>query len=181
MTAAAFVRPRDLHTIVTLLKRAHTAIESEIHGRSMGATLPPGARIRISCTDRTDFQPGDVLAYLDGDKLVAHRLVRRGRGARARGYVITRGDASTACDPPVPLERAVGLVTAWRRTDAEAWRPVAPPAPRGALRRLATAANDAFIGAVLEIHPGLAREAALRTRWLRNLLGRVRSKLGRHP
>ena len=179
MTAAAFVSPQDLSAIAALLKHTHAHVESQVQGGSMGATLPPGARIRLSCRETTDYRSGDVVVYMQGSGLVAHRLVGRGRGARARGYFITRGDASATCDPPVPIERAVGLVTEWRHADADVWQPVGPPTHRGWPGALVATINQAAIGALLEIHPPLARAAAMQARRLYGQVARLRG--GRGP
>jgi hypothetical protein len=174
VTATTFVSPQDLSAIAALLKHTHAHVESQVHGGSMGATLPPGARIRLSCRETADYRPGDVVVYVQGSGLVAHRLVGRGRGARARGYLITRGDASATCDPPVPIERAVGLVTEWRRADAETWQQVGPPTYRSGLGALVATADHAMVGALLELHPPLARAGAILARRLHGVIARLR-------
>lgn len=179
MTAAAFVTPQDLSAIAALLKHTHAHVESQVQGGSMGATLPPGARIRLSCRETADYRTDDVIVYVQGSGLVAHRLVGRGRRGRARGYFITRGDASATCDPPVPIERAVGLVTGWRRADAEAWQPVGPPTTRSWPSALIATISHAAIGTLLEIHPPLARAAATLARRLYGQVARLRGGRGR--
>src|SRR5438552_14923505 len=95
--------------VSSLLKSAGREIESEIQGCSMYPTLIEGSRIRIRCGE-SRFQAGDVVAIL-GQPLVAHRVVGHGLSG-ARRFLITRGDASWFCDPPVREDQILGVVTA---------------------------------------------------------------------
>jgi hypothetical protein len=171
---AAFVPPEQLRTVASFLKHTHAHVESEIRGASMGTTLPPGSRIRLSCSDDASYQIGEVLVYVQAGRLVAHRMVGRGRGARAHGFLITRGDAAAACDPPVALEQTIGLVTAWRPSEAAPWRCVEPGPSRRGLTGLACRANQAVIAMLLEIHPALAYGGATLAWRVRGLLARLR-------
>jgi len=84
-------------------------IESTVAGRSMLPTLPAGTRIVIDLRDR-DYRPGAIVAVLSGNTVTAHRLIGRGRGRRARGYWIARGDANALPDPPVSVAAVLGSV-----------------------------------------------------------------------
>lgn len=107
--------------VAALLKNSGHEIESEIHGESMHPTLTEGSRIRIRC-GRAHYQPGDIVAIL-GEPLIAHRVVGLGL-CRSRRFVITRGDASWFCDPPVREEQILGVVTAY--DDGRGWQPLQP-------------------------------------------------------
>ena len=123
-------------TIAPLLRAAGRDIESTVIGESMGATLPAGARIMIHCG--APAEPDTVVAFVAGESLVAHRLVHVVRG-HGGGYLVTQGDGRVVCDPPIEAGAMVGVVTAWRMTDEEPWRPIRP-APRRAPVALAVSA-----------------------------------------
>lgn len=77
----------------------------------MGRGLPPMSRIRIALIDRAQYEVGEVVAFLDGNQVIVHRVVHRGRFGAAAGYLLTRGDATLVPDPPVSHERILGPVT----------------------------------------------------------------------
>src|SRR5262245_39125322 len=86
--------PRRVQVAAQLMRRDTTGlIESEVRGRSMGAVIPDGARIRIDSS--TDAVPatGTVIAFVAGGRTVVHRIRWQGRAGRARGWFITQGDA----------------------------------------------------------------------------------------
>lgn len=181
MTGAAFVPAEQLLTVADILKHSHAHVESEVQGGSMGATLPAGARIRVSCTDRPQYRTGDVLVYVMDGRLIAHRMVGRGRRTRVLGFLITRGDAAVGCDPPVPVERTVGLVTEWRTREVAAWHGVGPAPQQSALGTVMRRANLAAISMLLEIHPLLARGVTIVAWRARGVLARVRAMTGTRP
>jgi hypothetical protein len=88
-----------------LLGRSGKIIESEISGNSMGDTLPSGCRIRICALPAEEYRPGQVVAFLTGGTICAHRIVRR-----TRHGVLTRGDSQSWCDLPVPIRAILGVV-----------------------------------------------------------------------
>lgn len=174
MTATRFVSPQDLSAIAELLKHSHAHVETQIQGGSMGAALPPGARVQLACRAGAHFEPGVVVVYVQDGGLIAHRLVRRGRSGRARDFLITRGDASATCDPPVPIAQAVGVVTGWRQREEQSWEPVGPATHPGGIGAWVTAADRLVIGGLLEIHPTLARAVARLARRLHGATARLR-------
>ncbi len=167
MTTAGFVGPDDVATLAGLLKRSGTEIESRIRGTSMLPTLRPGAHVRIRC-GHAAAALGDVVAFLNAGGLMGHRLV-----ARRRGYLITRGDGSALCDPPIPATAVLGTLTAWRLDETDQWRavpPSPPPVPAAVL-------GTSLVAKLLAVHPGLARAAAIVPLVLRSVLARVRQRL----
>ncbi len=54
--------------------------------------------------------PGEVVVARRGDRLVTHRLVEL-----REGMAITKGDACSSVDPPVPIGALLGRVVAARR------------------------------------------------------------------
>lgn len=56
------------------------------------------------------LSPGEVVVARRGDRLVTHRLVEL-----REGMAITKGDACSSFDPPVPIGALLGRVVAARR------------------------------------------------------------------
>jgi hypothetical protein len=114
-------------TVVELLRKSGLEIDSEVCGVSMSPTIAAGTRIRIRY-GAARYQPGDIVAIL-AEPLIAHRVVRlEQRGSRR--FLITRGDSTWFCDPPVAEDQIVGIVTA--QHDGKEWRPPgARQQPRG--------------------------------------------------
>jgi hypothetical protein len=92
----------------TLLARSGKIIESEISGTSMGRTLPAGTRIRIQPLPAGDYGIGQIVAFVRGSTIFAHRIAYR-----TKQGVLTRGDNHSWCDLPVPVDAVLGLVTEW--------------------------------------------------------------------
>jgi hypothetical protein len=90
----------------TLLARTGKIIESEISGTSMGSTLPAGTRIRIQPLPAGDYGIGQIVAFVRGSTIFAHRIAYRTKQA-----VLTRGDNHSWCDLPVPVDAVIGIVT----------------------------------------------------------------------
>ena len=72
----------------------------------MGVSLPDGTLIRVTLGDGRSCSAGDVVVFRQQQEIVAHRAL-----ARAREYLITRGDARIAPDQPVSFTRVLGRVT----------------------------------------------------------------------
>ena len=151
---AQFVAPEDMKAIATLLKRSERILESQVRGHSMGATLPDGVRVRIRCGTSVAHRPGIVITFLTEPGLVTHRVL-----AWRGGHVLTRGDATGACDPPVPLDRILGTVDAWR-TGAE-WLPVPGPPRRSLTARFGSALSFLAVSTALAVHPRFAKRVAV--------------------
>src|SRR5260370_4018930 len=89
-----------------LVGRSGKIIESEISGSSMGSSLPAGRRIRIRPWRPDEYRPGQVVAFVSGNTILAHRII-----FRSRQGALTRGDNRSLCDLPVPWRSILGLVT----------------------------------------------------------------------
>ena len=153
-------------TVAPLLRAAGRKVESTVQGESMGATLAAGARILIRCG--APVEPGMIVAFLAGESMVAHRLMHV-VAARSGGFLVTQGDARTLCDPPIDAGAVVGVVTAWRMTDEEPWRPT-----RDAPRRAPVAhATSAIVRALVRAALALDIRAALAVTGAALTLGRV--------
>jgi len=149
-------RPGQLAEASKLFAGAGKTIEIPISGLSMGATLPAGARALVELG--AEPHEGDVVVFRQRDRLVAHRLVYRAvRGGMSR-YLITRGDARIAPDPPISPADIVGRVTGVQGSDA-----ALPPSPLSSRRKSARIAIGLALAAVRtarQIGPGAASAVA---------------------
>jgi hypothetical protein len=159
--------PARVVALASSLRAPDRLLESTVEGTSMGRSLPPKSRIRIALIRRERYETGEVVAFLDANSTIVHRVVHRGRFGAAAGYILTRGDATLVPDPPVNHQRILGPVTGiwvdghWAHpcaapnrslrarmvisiaTHAAAWTMVASPrATRALLMFLARAARD---------------------------------------
>ncbi|HTQ80768.1 MAG TPA: S24/S26 family peptidase [Thermoanaerobaculia bacterium] len=89
---------------------AEGAIEATVRGSSMAPLLVDGDRVAIA--GARIYLPGEVIAFRGDDgRLVVHRLLGF-RLYRGRLACITRGDAASQPDAPVPLPAILGRVVA---------------------------------------------------------------------
>jgi signal peptidase I len=81
-----------------------------VRGASMAPLLADGDRVEVA--PALLYWPGDVVAFRDDQgRLIVHRLLGyRSQGGRIAG--LTRGDAATGLDAPIPLDRLLGRVVA---------------------------------------------------------------------
>ena len=98
----------QLLAFATLLARSGKIIESEISGTSMGRTLPAGTRIRIQALPASDYEVGQIVAFVRGSTIFVHRIAYRSKQG-----VLTRGDNHSWCDLPMSVDAVLGLVTEW--------------------------------------------------------------------
>ena len=145
---------REIIAVASLLGRDGRTIESTIVGHSMERTLVHGSRVRIRC-GLTTPSPGTVVVVAVGGVLFAHRIVGRGRGRRARDFIITRGDHAVVCDSPVATSWVVGVVTEYH--DGTAWRPLPNDPLRSPARAWLAAVHRSVMLGALEIHVAVAR------------------------
>ena len=97
----------DMVSLTQDVVGAGAALHVRAPGGSMLPTIPRGALVRIGPAPSGGVQAGDVVLALTGDgEPVLHRaiLVRP-------DSLLMRGDASINVDPPVPLERVIGVAT----------------------------------------------------------------------
>jgi hypothetical protein len=85
-------------------------------GESMRPTLAPGERVLVEF-DPTRLERGDLVLYRQLDYLVVHRVL--GPASRENDPALrTRGDGTSALDPPLERSRVRGRVTAIERDGA---------------------------------------------------------------
>src|SRR5262245_49787231 len=103
----------DLARLRALTRKGDVLIHSELRGSSMGQAIPDGAHIRIRSGPGQPCQVGQVIAFLAGRRIMAHRVVYEGRSKAARLFVVTQGDGNWVCDPPVNRSTVIGQVEAF--------------------------------------------------------------------
>lgn len=105
-----------------LLALLHEALSREgrfrwrLHGSSMQPTFPVDCEIEIAPLPAAGPRLGDVLVFMSGDALIAHRLVRR-----TDTHWITQGDGRLAPDPPLRPEQVLGQVAAASHAGQPFW------------------------------------------------------------
>ena len=155
---------RDLARLRALTRRNAAVIHSDLRGTSMGSAIPDGARIRIRRNSEATWRRGQVIAFLAGSRIMAHRIVYEGRRSGARNFVVTQGDGNWLCDPPVNRSTILGEVEAFS-TGGE-WRRIA--SPRMPLhRRIIARPSQALMRLSLECNPVLAIWISRPISWLR--------------
>jgi len=164
--------PRHTQAVADSLRGPGRCLESTVSGFSMGASLPPGSRIRIALLPTSRHEAGELIAYLFGDHVIVHRVLHCGRAGAARDYLVARGDATLVPDPPIELKQVLGPVTGvW---SAGGWVPPEGPSPRRLPARLLRALLAVLAIAAMYLSPrasaqaliALHRGAALRGRRL---------------
>jgi signal peptidase I len=87
---------------------AEAPVDATVRGGSMAPLFKDGDRVRIARARL--YLPGDVVAFrADDGRIVAHRLLGyRLHHGRLAG--VTRGDAVSQPDPPVPFGQLLGRV-----------------------------------------------------------------------
>lgn len=79
---------------------------------SMSPIIRAGDHLAVAWASGARPRPGAVVAYFDGRRVVAHRLIRW----MATGF-LARGDALADADPPVESHRYCGEIVTVRRPD----------------------------------------------------------------
>lgn len=157
--AAQLIRdPRQFDQVARELAASNQSIDIPITGGSMGAALPNGSIARIRLSDGSTCKLGDVVVFRLDEKLVAHRVIH----IRAP-FLVTRGDARVAPDPPIPFSRVLGRMIEPPSMVARSWR-----------ARVADVFAMGSTIALLRVSPSLA------TRWTR-LLRWAERKRRRRP
>ena len=146
-----------LRALGRLLRHSSTEIQTEVRGYSMESALPEGTRIRIRFAAVDRLAVGQIVTYIAKDRIVAHRLVRIATSGDDP-YVITRGDATICCDPPVPASSVIGIVTDCCKGGS--WQPVGLPPKRTRAFHLMASATSATVTTLLRLNPRISCWAA---------------------
>lgn len=130
----------------------------------MGASLPAGSRIRIKSGPDDSWKIGDVVAFLAGSRVMAHRIAARGRSGPAQEFFIAQGDNNWLCDPPVHRSAVIGGVEV--ATSEGDWLPVTEVNAPGYKKRVA-GASQTVMYRLLETSPPLAIRISRIISWTR--------------
>jgi hypothetical protein len=165
----------DLARFRALSRKGGGIVHSTIHGSSMGSSLPAGSRIRIRSGSDDGWKAGDVIAFLAGSRVMAHRIAVCGRSAKANGFFITQGDNNWLCDPPVHRSAVIGSVEI--AAGEGEWRPVVEANVPRHKKWVAHASQMAMRG-LLEANPSRAIRISQVISWMR-MGPRVTLSIGR--
>lgn len=112
--------PRPLlDAAVGMLGEAGIGGVISVQGGSMLPTLTPGSEVEVEFGPR-ETRFGDLLVFRQGDYLVVHRCLGRGRSSGGIRTLRCRGDGVAGLDPPVAPASVIGRVLSARRDDG--WR-----------------------------------------------------------
>ncbi|MHC4598412.1 MAG: S24/S26 family peptidase [Planctomycetota bacterium] len=100
------------------------AVRLGFGGGSMSPLLRPGDAIRVGAPPAR-LRAGDVVLYLSGDVLVAHRVIRAPAG-RGGSPLLVKGDFTAGGAEFLPRSRVLGLVLS-RERNGEALDLRSPP------------------------------------------------------
>ncbi len=84
-------------------------------GGSMRPAIRGGETIIAAPAAPGDIAPGDIILFLRGTRLVAHRVLRIAAGEGGAPRFLTRGDAAAAPDRPFEAADVLGRVVAVER------------------------------------------------------------------
>jgi signal peptidase I len=87
------------------------SLRLHVKGRSMLPTLQPGDEVIVEPAQPNELKPGDWVVIQTSNQLLVHRFLT----FNADGYLLTKGDAHRAPDPPWTSKDLIGRVTAYGR------------------------------------------------------------------
>ena len=104
-----------------LLKRAryelsrHNPVLLRVTGSAMRPSIEDGDVVTVEPVSGQSVHSGDIVLYQSlRDTALIHRVVKLETRPSGR-FIVTRGDASTSLDVPVPVHHVMGRVTAISR------------------------------------------------------------------
>ena len=101
--------PDFLEQARQLLSRS-LPVELRMSGSSMSPAIEDGDIITLEPVAEDPIKQGDIVLYQSRmDTAVIHRIIRLERSSAER-CIVTRGDAASHNDTPVPLHRILGRV-----------------------------------------------------------------------
>ena len=165
------ITSKRAEAMAVLRRRAGGTYETVLHGQSMEPGLPDGAEVRIAAPESPNLRIGQIAVFRNSSILTAHRIVYRGES----GWILTQGDNSIDCDPPIREENVEGIVVAVRVEDR--WQEPKYSPARRSWRKFSAAAYLWTIRACLAVDFRIARfvRAVLSAGVAR--LGRMRRQL----
>src|SRR3954447_17307932 len=145
-------------------KGAAGIVHSTVRGSSMVSSLPAGSQIRIRSGSDERWKAGDVIAFLGGSRVMAHRIAACGDAGPANEYFIAHGDNNWLCDPPVHRSAVIGSVEV--ATPEGNWVPVGEANVPGYKKGVART-SLLVMRAILELNPPLAIRVSQWISWMR--------------
>jgi hypothetical protein len=100
-----------LQATLDLWKKGGNEHTIPVVGTSMLPLLQPGDRLVVSHA-LSSLRRGDILVFLQGDQLIAHRLLCIYRFEDAGLTLLTKGDCVAQPDPPLAAAQVLGVVVA---------------------------------------------------------------------
>lgn len=116
--------PSAMRDLIRDMLRARAHVYLPIHGESMSPTLRSGDVVKVERVRTRDIRVGDVLVLWEGEALVVHRVIRRGRD-EVGFYVIALGDNATCHGPRVYGDAILGRVAGVGSHSRETRSPIA--------------------------------------------------------
>lgn len=102
------------HARETLSRNA--PLEIRMSGSVMSPAIEDGDIVQLEPVAPNELKPGDIILYHSlHDTAVIHRVIRIERSA-SDWIVLTRGDAASQNDAPIPWSRVLGRVRLIERT-----------------------------------------------------------------
>lgn len=129
--------------------------ESAIRGSSMSPAIPSLARLRVRLLADRRCRPGDIVYFLSNDGFMVHRVIRQLRDSSTASHLLTFGDNCLSPDPPVRMDRILGIVVAVRI--AGDWRPPGPPINASVIHRAIRAASATAVIVAFRFSAAAAR------------------------
>jgi hypothetical protein len=124
--------------------RTFGSLRLRVTGTSMMPAVQPGDLLSIGRVDLRDTSPGEIVLFVRGGRLFAHRIVDRGGGSRDP-YLVTRGDRLLENDPPVFPSELLGRVTSIERARSRVRSRLWLDRPNQALGRLLRSSDRATV------------------------------------
>ncbi|MGE3538139.1 MAG: S24/S26 family peptidase [Candidatus Tectimicrobiota bacterium] len=171
------MRAEQLAAVLGVFQRLQRVIEVPVAGASMEETIPDGTRVRVQCQPAQAYEPGAVVVFLDGARIVVHRVIYYGRWGRSKGYLLTQGDNMLWPDVPIPVAAVVGQVIAQQHQGD--WQALPGPPTRPCLQQSVARLAGLILSLALRIDLGLARCMAIQVRMVSGGLQRCSSALVR--
>jgi hypothetical protein len=129
----------ELNAVATIWVAQKRSLVAAFGGTSMSPAIAPGQNVLLECGVMPGV--GEVAAYILGDQLAVHRVVR---SDDRRGWLMTWGDANPLPDDPVDdWKRVVGTVSQIERDGAMQLIPQGPSSLRRTLILRLTAPRNA--------------------------------------
>jgi signal peptidase I len=97
--------------------RRFGSVRLRVSGNSMLPAIRPGDTLSVHVCALADVVPGDIVLFTGRHRLFVHRVTRT-HVRCSRPYIVTKGDALAADDPPVRTSDLLGRVTEVRRDPA---------------------------------------------------------------